>query len=137
MLHYDVARQIGAPPERVWAILTDAPGLAAGFGIIRVEGTIAHGQRIKVIPQVNPDRAFPVRVAVFQPARRMVWQGGMPLGLFKGVRTFTLDPAPHGSSFRMREECSGPLAGLIGRGIPDLTASFAVFADQLKRKAEA
>jgi hypothetical protein len=39
----------------------------------------------------------------------MTWSGGMPLGLFKGVRTFTLAPGPDGTTrFIVREECTGP-----------------------------
>ena len=38
----------------------------------------------------------------------MTWSGGMPLGLFKGVRTFTLEPADGGATrFSMREEYTG------------------------------
>jgi hypothetical protein len=34
----------------------------------------------------------------------MVWVGGMPLGLFKGTRTFTLAPGQGGATqFTMRE----------------------------------
>lgn len=39
----------------------------------------------------------------------MAWLGGMPLGLFKGVRTYTLTPEGEGRTrFVMREECTGP-----------------------------
>ena len=51
----------------------------------------------------------------------MVWKGGMPLGLFKGERTFTVTPGPDGSvTFSMAELYSGLLEPLIGRTIPDL-----------------
>jgi hypothetical protein len=67
----------------------------------------------------------------------MVWSGGMPLGLFRGVRTFTLAPDAGGASaFTMREEYSGPLLPLIWRSIPDLGPSFAQFAAGLKQRAE-
>jgi hypothetical protein len=67
----------------------------------------------------------------------MVWSGGMPLGLFKGVRTFTLAPQAAGTiKFTMREEYVGPLAPLITRSIPDLNPSFMRFANGLKRRAE-
>ena len=137
MFAYDVTRTIAARPEQVWAILTDPAALAHGMGILRIEGRIAPGARIKVWSEVSPERAFPVRVATLDAPRRMVWQGGMPLGLFRGVRTFTLDAAREGTAFHMREEFSGPFAPLIRRSMPDLTPSFAAFADGLKRKAEA
>ena len=91
MKSYDATATIKASPETVWAILTDAPGYRAwDSGIERVEGSIAPGSRLKVVSKANPGRAFPVKVTELSPARRMTWSGGMPLGLFKGVRTFTL-----------------------------------------------
>jgi hypothetical protein len=62
----------------------------------------------------------------------------MPLGLFRGVRTFTVSPGADGStSFRMREEFTGPLLGLIWRSMPDLGPSFEQFAAGLKARVEA
>jgi hypothetical protein len=40
------------------------------------------------------------------------------------------------TEFSMQERYSGLLAGLITRAIPDLSESFARFADGLKRAAE-
>jgi hypothetical protein len=37
----------------------------------------------------------------------------------------------------MREEYTGPLAGLIGKSIPDLGPSFTQFANGLKQRVEA
>ena len=104
----------------------------------RVEGRIASGEKIKVYSEVSPGRAFPLRVSVFEPDRRMVWTGGMPLGLFRGERTFTLTPAGDGvTAFRVREEFTGPLVPLIWRSMPDLGPSFVRFAEGLKVRAEA
>jgi hypothetical protein len=49
----------------------------------------------------------------------MVWADGMPLGLFKGVRTFAIEASRSGCRFSMTEEYSGLLAGLISESIPD------------------
>jgi hypothetical protein len=104
---------------------------------VRVEGRIAPGETIKVISEANPGRTFPVKVTEFTPDRRMVWSGGMPLGLFKGVRTFTLSPQGDATVFTMREEYTGPMLGLIWRSMPDLGPSFEKFATGLKANAEA
>jgi hypothetical protein len=40
------------------------------------------------------------------------------------------------SMFSMREDYTGPLAGLIARSIPDLQPAFDEFAQCLKREAE-
>ena len=67
----------------------------------------------------------------------MTWTGGMPLGLFKGVRTFTLTPESETvTRFDMREEFTGPLLPMIWKSMPDLTASFEQFAKGLKDKSE-
>jgi hypothetical protein len=61
----------------------------------------------------------------------------MPLGLFKGVRTFALVPDGNGSTrFTVREEYTGPLLRMIWRSMPDLGPSFSRFADGLKARAE-
>jgi hypothetical protein len=67
----------------------------------------------------------------------MTWTGGMPMGLFKGVRTFTLTPkGDMETEFTLREEFSGPLLPLISGTIPDMTQTFQDFADGLKAQAE-
>ena len=62
----------------------------------------------------------------------MTWSGGMPLGLFKGVRTFTLAPENGATRFTMREEYTGPMLPLIWRSMPDLRAE--QFAQVLKAR---
>jgi hypothetical protein len=136
--HYEASATIAAGPEPIWALLTDAAGYPTwDSGVEAVEGTIALGQRIKVRSSANPGRAFPVRVTELEPQRLMTWTGGMPPGLFKGVRTFTLTPSGDHTEFVMREDYTGPLLGLIWRSMPDLQPSFDQFAAGLKQRAEA
>ena len=135
---FDVQRLIGASPERIWRILTDAKRLASGpFGINRIDGEVAKGRRLKLWSSVSPGRAFPLTVVDMQPNRSMIWKGGMPFGLFTGTRTFTLTPDGKGTQFRMREVYEGPLTGLIWKSMPDLNPSFQQFADALASAAEA
>jgi hypothetical protein len=90
-----------------------------------------------VISKVNPGRAFPVKVTEFTPGQRMTWSGGLPLGLFKGVRTFVLSPRGDGATtLNVREEYTGALLPMIWRTIPDLGPSFEQFVTGLKRRAE-
>ena len=84
MKFYETTQLINAAPDRIWSILTNAADYPTwNPGVERVEGTIAPGETIKVHVKVNPGRAFPVKVTEFQPSTRMVWSGGMPMGLFK------------------------------------------------------
>jgi hypothetical protein len=77
-----------------------------------------------------------LKVTEFRPDERMTWEGGMPLGLFRGVRTFTLSPQDNGTRFSVREEYTGALLPMIWRSMPDLGPSFQKFATGLKRRAE-
>ena len=103
-----------------------------------MDGLIGPGEKVTVHAKLSPGRAFPVTVAEFVPMARMVWSGGMPLGLFKGERTFTLTPGSSGQvEFHMREVFSGLLSPLIERSIPNLQPAFDEFAAALKARAEA
>ena len=139
MKAFKASETINASPETVWAILVDGERYTEwNTTVERLEGRIAPGETVKLFVKLSPGRAFPVKVSEFEPPSRMVWRGGMPLGLFKGERTFTLRPRAEGSvEFSMREEFSGPLLPLIGRSIPDMGPAFAEFAECLKARAEA
>jgi hypothetical protein len=135
---YEASATIDASPDAVWAILADARGYTKwDSGVERLEGEIAPGARLKVFSAANPGRGFPVKVTELAPPRSMTWTGGMPLGLFRGVRTFALTPEDGGGTrFTMREEYTGPLLPLIWRSMPDLQPSFDQFARGLKARAE-
>lgn len=135
---YEVTRDIAAAPETVWAILTDAGRLQnGGFGITRIVGQIVPNGRFRLWSDAAPGPAFHLRVTAFDPPRRMVWTGGMPLGLFTGVRSFTLAPIGNHTRLTVREDFTGLLLGLIWRSMPDLQPSFTTFGDAAKKQAEA
>ncbi len=130
---------IRATAGSIWNILIDAPRWAEwNTTVDRVDGTIAAGEKITVHARISPGRAFPVTVSEFVPNQKMVWSSAMPLGLFKGARTYTLTPLPDGESveYSMREVFSGPLAPMITKSIPDLQPAFEEFAQALKAHAE-
>ena len=138
MMTYEATARIRATPEQVWAVLGDVAHYPDwDSGVERVEGHLAPGATLKVFSEANPGRAFPVKVAELEPGSGMTWRGGMPLGLFKGTRTYRLTPAGAGEThFEMREQFSGPLLPLISRSMPDLQPSFDQFARGLKARVE-
>ncbi len=136
MPSFAAAAQIAASPARVWDTLTNTshwtqwdPSLES------VEGTFGPGGRL-VIRVRGTSRPFKLKVAAWEPGRRAVLVGGMPLGLFTGTRTYELTAVAGGVRFEMAERYSGPLAGLIGRSIPDLQPSFDSFVAGLRTAAE-
>jgi hypothetical protein len=137
MRAYEASSFIEATPEQVWPVLTDIAAWPDwDSGVTKVGGRLALGEKLTIAVQANPGRAFPVKVVELTGPGRMVFRGGMPLGLFTGQRTYTLGPEGTGTRFTMREEYTGPLAGMIFRSIPDLGPSFRQFAEGLKRRAE-
>lgn len=132
-----VTRHIDAPPETVWGLLTDADSYDAwNDAVVSIEGSIEMGRTIKLVSVVNPDRTFKLKVAEMDSPHHMVWSDGMPFGLFKGERTYTLAPVRGGTDFTMTEVFSGLMSGLIVKSIPDMTESFNQFAEGLKTAAE-
>jgi len=136
---YKVTRTINAAPERVWELLSDTSAWKDwNPTVISIDGTIAEGQKVKLVSTLNPKRAFNLSVTKVDAPREMVWSDGMPLGLFKGERTYRLTPQGDGSTeFFMEELYTGLMAPLITKSIPDMTESFVEFADGLKAAAEA
>jgi len=139
MRYYEATSTIAASPDAVWSVLADgATWPSWDSGVDAVEGSIEPGQTIKIRSQAAPGRAFPVKVTRFEPPAHLRFSGGMPLGLFRGVRTYEVSPGADGQvTFRMREEYTGPLLPLIWRSMPDLGPSFQQFARGLKQRVEA
>jgi len=137
MKAYDATSIIEAAPATIWAILTDAPSYSRwDSGVISVDGRIAPGEKLMLVSEANPKRTFSLKVTEFRPGERMTWEGGMPLGLFRGVRTFTLSPQGNATRFTVREQYTGALLPMIWRTMPDLGPSFQKFATGLKQRAE-
>ena len=139
MKEFYVSIVIESTPGRVWGILTDgvrwpewAPEVA------RIKGKIAPSENIVLQLKDPKVRPLALKVTQFVENERMVWTAAMPLGLFKGERTFILTKMPKGGvEFTMRETFTGHLAGMITKSIPDLQPQFDSFASGLKRRAEA
>jgi uncharacterized protein YndB with AHSA1/START domain len=130
--HFEATSHIPATPEEVWPVLIDVSAWPNwDSGVAKVDGSLALGEKLTIEAAANPGRAFPVTVTSLDEPRRMVFRGGMPLGLFVGERNYTVAAEDGGSRFTMREDYSGLLAGMITKSIPDLSASFQQFADGL------
>lgn len=137
MKKFETTIEIKAAPDKVWSILTNAEAYPNWNSTVeKVDGQIALGQKVTVYAKATPGRAFPLKVSEFEPSKKMVWSGGMPLGLFTGTRTYTLTPKGSSVVFNMREEFNGLMAPLITRSIPELQPAFDTFAADLKKRAE-
>jgi hypothetical protein len=137
MTAFEASATIDASAEEVWAVLADSAGWSTwDSGIEGVEGALAPGQKLTIRSTVAPGRGFPVKVTRFQRGECVELTGGLPLGLFRGVRSYLLRRSGSATQFTMREAYHGPLAGLITRSIPDLQPSFEQFVQGLKQRVE-
>jgi hypothetical protein len=138
MKEYSATTTIRADRATIWKWLTDADSYPSWDpGTIRIEGKIAPNATLTAHNRINPNRAFPVKVTEFVPNERMTWEGGLPFGLFKGMRTFTLVPQSDGTiQFTLKELYSGLLFPIFGKSVPDMTTSFQNFVTGLKQRSE-
>lgn len=132
-----VPRRVADLPVRFERWLASVARVVGPICATGTEGPITEGGTISLVSTVNPKRTFRLEVTEMTAPTRMVWSDGMPLGLFKGVRTYQLIEQGDSTEFSMTEEFSGLLSGHITKAIPDMTESFNQFANGLKAAAEA
>lgn len=137
-MRFEATATIHAPADVIWTTLTQGSAWPEWDpSCERIEGSIAANAKLKVYSKLAPGRAFNITVTEFIPNQTMVWVSGLPLGLFKGTRTFTLKPAADGAhTFTVCEVFTGLLLPVFGRTVPDMSATFAEFAQGLKGRAE-
>ncbi|HEY7698173.1 MAG TPA: SRPBCC domain-containing protein [Vicinamibacteria bacterium] len=131
-----VDANIHATADRIWSLLTDAKDFGRwNSTVVSIEGQIREGERLRLhVP--GTDRTFTPRVSKVVPNERMIWTGGFA-PIFKGVRTFALQPRGAGSTnFAMEETFSGLIYPLVKRSLPDFGPVFERYASDLKREAE-
>lgn len=135
--YVEARRKVQASAQDVWAVITD-PARIVGLqaGITSLEGQIVPGGRFKLTSDVAPKRVFHLKVEQLDAPRAMIWRGGMPFGLFTGRRRFMLTPDGATTSLHMREDFTGPLAGMIWNSMPDLQPSMDRLIDAITTAAQ-
>jgi hypothetical protein len=131
-----VAVNIRARSDSLWRLLTDAQGFPRwNSTVTSIEGLIGEGQKLRLhVP--GSKRTFTPTVSGLVPNQRMVWSDGFA-PMFKGVRTFELNPRHDGTTdFSMEERFSGLMLPLAKKSMPDFGPIFERYARDLKKEAE-
>jgi hypothetical protein len=138
MRSFEASVRVDAAPGVVWAVLTDVGSWRDwDSGVDRVDGRVALGERITIHATMIRTRPFSVTVTELRPHEAMRWLAGLPFGLAVIERTYSLAGQDDGSTvLTVREDHTGPLAGLLARSTPDLNPSFRQFCAGLKALAE-
>jgi hypothetical protein len=135
--------EIAAPPERVWAVLTDFAAYPQWTTIISQVRTRMHegaGIRFRIKIEATPEIGFAARIVRCAPGRELAWRGGAPLvpSLAWGEHYFRLEQGGAGTRLIHGEDFGG-LLGLIVRGRVHarITRTYDAFNRALKARAEA
>jgi hypothetical protein len=134
--------EIDAPPEEIWAVLTDTGAYADWNSFVRrLDGELAVGARldVEIAPPGGRAMTFRPTVVAVEPERELRWLGHLLVrGLFDGEHRFELEPLPGGRTrFVQSERFSGLLVRPL-RGTLDKTQrGFAQMNEALKQRSEA
>jgi hypothetical protein len=133
--------EIDAPPERVWAVVTDFGAYPDWNPFIRrISGELREGARLEV--RIEPPGA---RATTFKPTVRAVeanrelrWLGRLLLpGIFDGEHSLRIEPLDGGRSRLVQSErFRGLLVGLVKGTLAKTEAGFEQMNNALKARAE-
>jgi hypothetical protein len=134
--------EIDAPPERVWAVLTDFAAYPEWNPFIRrISGEVREGARLEVLIEPPGARAttFKPTVRAVRANRELRWLGRLVLpGVFDGEHTLQIEPMDGDRSrFVQSERFSGLLVGLVKGTLAKTEAGFEQMNVALKARVEA
>jgi Polyketide cyclase / dehydrase and lipid transport len=136
MESFEAETLILAGADTVWDIITDGGNYAVwDSGITEVSGEVGHGERIRVRTRDGGKRTFCLRVSQI-PGQLMTWTGGLPLGLLRVERTFTLTDYTGLTLLRVRDTAGGPLRGLVRKTAPGTYPALTGYVRAVKFRAE-
>jgi hypothetical protein len=133
--------EIDAPPERVWAVVTDFAAYPEWNPFIRrIGGELRQGARLAV--QIEPPGARPTTfkptVRAVEANRELRWLGRLLLpGVFDGEHSLRIEPLEGGRCrFVQSERFTGVLVGVVKGMLAKTEAGFEQMNAALKARAE-
>ena len=135
---FDATIDIAAPPERVWAVMSDVERWHEWTpSVTRVkrlsQRPFAIGERAIISQPRYPPALW--KVTALDPGRSFTWVSAAP-GLRVSGR-HSVEPTPGGSRATLSVEYQGVVGRLLGRLTRDLTQRYLRFeADGLKARSE-
>ena len=139
MKDFSISVQVAAPPDRVWAVLSDIERWHEWTPTIRrITRTNAGPFRIGARARVHQPRLPPADwiVTALHEGRGFDWESRAP-----GVRVLArhlVEPSASGTRVTLSVQYSGLLGNILGRVTAALNRRYiALEADGLKRRAEA
>jgi hypothetical protein len=133
--------EIDAPPERVWAVVSDFAAYPEWNPFIRrISGELREGRRLEVRIEPPGGRAmtFKPTVRAVEANRELRWLGRLLApGIFDGQHSLRIEPLAGGRSrFVQSERFSGVLVALVKGTLAKTEAGFEQMNAALKTRVE-
>lgn len=136
MEYFESEALVNARSSTVWEVITDTGNLTVWeSGITAIHGELRNGGTVRIKTTDTGGRSLRLRVQQM-PGEVMTWTSSLPLGLLRRIRTFTLSPRAGLTHLKVKEEVSGPLAGLLGNTHPDTARTLTDYVHAVTRRAE-
>lgn len=139
MKDFSIAVQIAAPPERVWAVMSDIERWHEWTpSITSVRRTNAGPFRIGARARIHQPMLPPADwvVTSLDDGRSFEWESRAPA--VRVVARHVIEPSAGGSRVTLAIQYNGFIGNLIGRATSSLNRRYlALEADGLKRRSEA
>ena len=133
-----VVIEIAAPPERVWAVMTDFARWPEWTASVRsIEpldaGAVRIGWRVRIRQPKLPPAVW--KLVEFEPGRQFIWRSGLP-GMWV-FATHTVEPTATGSRVTLVLHYRGLLGKLLAQMTREITRRYLdMEASGLKRQCE-
>jgi hypothetical protein len=132
---------IDAPPDRVWAVVSDWAAYPEWNPFLRrIDGELREGARleVRIAPPDARAMTFKPTVRAVEANRELRWLGRLVLpGLIDGEHSLRIEPLDGGRSrFIQSERFTGLLVGLIGGTLSKTEAGFEQMNAALKARVE-
>jgi uncharacterized protein YndB with AHSA1/START domain len=141
MREYSLATTIKAPPDRIWALLTDVRGYERWNTLIpQAEGSAVQGARLRlrIVRPTGKVVSFRPRIIKVSPQKELVLDATiLHTSLLHMTHFFTL--VPQGSSENIllqRWTASGAMLPLLWPKLKQRMERFSIFGDDLRSTVE-
>lgn len=138
-MHFNISVEIAAPPDRVWAVMSDIERwpewTASVSSITRLDqGPLRPGCRARIRQPRVPSAVW--TVTAIEPLRSFSWKTGSPV-VWTAAR-HSVEPTPHGSRATLSLQFGGLLARPVAWITRDLNNRYLrLEAEGLKSRSEA
>ena len=133
---------IAAPPERVWAVISDLNSFSGWNPFMtQASGELVVGAQLSITiePPGGKPMNFKPKILEVEPNRRLRWIGRFLIrGLFDGEHVLQVEPLNSGHTrFTQCERFSGVLTRVSGTLFSRTEAGFTAMNSALKQRCEA